>query len=59
MLHIKRFFAVILLIIVIMAVGYFVYTGSRFAVKDEVFQEVIGGVFSDKTKTVHGKRLYP
>ena len=50
MLHVKRFFAVFLLIFVLMAVGYFVYTGSRFTINDDLYQEVFGATFSDKTQ---------
>ena len=45
---VKRILAVLLLIITLTAVGYFVYTGSRFSFKDEDYQGLIGSTFTSK-----------
>lgn len=49
---IKRILAVALLIITLTAVGYFVYTGSRFSFKEEDYQALIGNTYISKNNDI-------
>lgn len=49
---IKRILAVALLIITLTAVGYFVYTGSRFSFKEEDYQALIGNTYTSKNNDI-------